>query len=84
MCDEKIAIRVLLRHYWKKDFREKAAAEQICEVEGEGVIHRNTAAIRFKRFDNGDTSLEDKPSRPIQVDNKALVREFYHDKIHTN
>ena len=67
MCDEKIAIFVLLRHYWKKRLSAKAPAEQICEIEGEVVIHRNTAAIWFKRFENGDNNFEDNPRscRPI-------------------
>ena len=29
----------------KKGLSAKAAAEQICDVEGEGTVHRNTAAI---------------------------------------
>ena len=64
-----------MRHYWKKGLSAKAAAEQICDVEGEGTVHRNTAAIWFKRFTNGDTSLEDKPrsGRPNDVDDKALL-----------
>jgi transposase len=60
MDEEKFVIRGLLRHYWKKGLSAKAAAEQICEVEGADSIHRNTAAIWFKRFNEGDTSLADK------------------------
>lgn len=49
MNGEKFAIRVLLRHYWKK-------------------------AIWFKRFDEGETSLEDKPrsGRPTILNEQAL------------
>lgn len=75
MCDEKIAIRVLLRHYWKKGLSTRAAAEEICAVEGEGVVNKTTAAEWFKRFNEGDTSLQDKPrsGRPSTVDNEALL-----------
>lgn len=74
MNEDKIAIRALLRHYWKKGTSAKAAAEQICEVEGIGIVHRNTAAIWFKRFNEGDTSLVDKPrpGRPSDLDEGAL------------
>ena len=61
MNEDKVAIRALLRHYFKKEASAKAAAEQICEVESIGIFYRNTAAIWFKRFNNGDTSLVDKP-----------------------
>ena len=76
MCDEKIGIRVLLRHYWKKGLSTRAAAEEICAVEGEGVINKTKAAEWFKRFNEGDTSLEDKPrsGRPSMVDNEALLQ----------
>ncbi|PSN43211.1 hypothetical protein C0J52_26488, partial [Blattella germanica] len=33
----KFEIRVLLKHYWKQDYKAAAAARKICEVEGEGV-----------------------------------------------
>ena len=50
MSDEKIVIRVLLRHYWKKGLSTRAAAEEICALEGEGVVNKTTAAEWFKRF----------------------------------
>ena len=54
----------------------KAAAEQICQVEGADTIQRNTAAIWFKCFNDGDTSLADKDrsGRPPVVDDAALLR----------
>ena len=36
-------LRGLLKHYWKKDLSAKAAAEEICAIEGESIIHLNTA-----------------------------------------
>ena len=35
----KFEIRVLLKHYWKQDYKAAAAARKICEVEGEVVPH---------------------------------------------
>jgi histone-lysine N-methyltransferase SETMAR len=83
MSEEKIALRGLLRHYWKKGLSAKAATDQICEVEGTGTVHRNTVAIWFRRFNDGDTSLLDKPrtGRPSEVDNatlKATLKENPH------
>ena len=74
MCDDKTAIRVLLRFFWKKGLSAKAAAEEICAVEGNGVIDRRTASNWFKRFNEGDISLVDKPrsGRPSIVDDETL------------
>ncbi len=38
MEGEELEIRVLLRHYWKQDYTATAAANKICEVEGDGVV----------------------------------------------
>lgn len=47
---------------------------KICEIKGAGMMHRNTTAVWFKRFNNGDTSLPDQPrsKRLPDVDHKAL------------
>ena len=39
----KIDIKVLLKHYWKQDYKEAAAAGRICEVGGEGVVSERVA-----------------------------------------
>ena len=44
MSEEKIVIRGFLRYYWKKGLSAKAAAEKICAIKKELIIHRNTAA----------------------------------------
>ena len=49
------------------DYVQKRQPVQICDVEGEGTMHRNTAAIWFKRFTNGDTSLENKSRSERQM-----------------
>ncbi len=47
MEGEKLEIRVLLRHYWKQDYTATAAANKICEVEGDGVVSTRTAQNRY-------------------------------------
>ncbi|CAD5220683.1 unnamed protein product [Bursaphelenchus xylophilus] len=71
---EKSEIRVLLRHYWKQGLSAAAAAKKICEVEGDNVVSDRTAQNWFKRFNDGDTDLEDKThsGRPTTVDSEAI------------
>ena len=57
----KIIIRALLHHHWKKWPSAKATAEQIYEIECGGIVHQNIAAIWFKRFNKGDTSIVENP-----------------------
>jgi histone-lysine N-methyltransferase SETMAR len=75
MFQEKIVLRGILRHYWRKGLSATAATEQICQIEGESVLNRTTAHRWFTRFNDGDTSLEDKPrsGRPIELDNDDLL-----------
>jgi histone-lysine N-methyltransferase SETMAR len=49
-------------------------AKKICEVEGEGVISNRRAKNWFKRFNDGDTSLEDEPrsGSPVTADSETL------------
>ncbi|CAM4819728.1 unnamed protein product, partial [Rotaria magnacalcarata] len=57
-----------------KGLSARAAAAEICEVEGEGTI-RKTATIKwFKRFEDGDLDFEDKPrsGRPSILDEEDL------------
>jgi hypothetical protein len=50
------------------------AAKKICEMEDEGVISNRTPQNWFKRFNDGDTSLEDEPRSGclVTVDSEAL------------
>lgn len=77
MCDEKTAIRVLLRHYWRKGLSATAAVKEICSIEGDGVVSKTTAVNWFNRFQSGDTSLQDKPrsGRPSTVAPPAWLLE---------
>ena len=72
---EKYEILVLLRHYWKKGVTATAATQQICEIEGEGVIKVRKAQLWFREFNSGNTSLERKKGsgRPKIVDPTALL-----------
>jgi histone-lysine N-methyltransferase SETMAR len=67
-------IRVLLRHYWKKGLSARAAAAEICKVEGEGTIGKTAAIKWFKRFEDGDFGFEDKPrsGRPSVLNEEDL------------
>ena len=60
MEHKKFEIRVLLKHYWKQDYKAAAAARRICEVKGEvslvSVWHR-----WFQRFNTGDENTKDSP-----------------------
>jgi transposase len=65
---------VLLRHYWKQKLKATEAAKKIHEAEGEGVISNLIAQNWFKRFNDGDTSLEDEPrsGSPVTVNSEFL------------
>jgi hypothetical protein len=56
---EKYKLQVLLRHYWKQNYKAMAAAKTICDVEGEGAVNERTAQWWFKRFASDNLSLED-------------------------
>ena len=74
MIEEKTVIRVLLRHYWKKGLTAAAATREICNVEGKDVFKENTAQWWFRRFNQGDTSLEDqeRSGRPSVVNKEEF------------
>ena len=67
-------LHVLLRHDWRKNLDAKAAAEAICDVEGESTVAPRTAQKWFKRFNEGDFDLEDMPRsrRPTVLDEGDL------------
>jgi hypothetical protein len=55
---EKYEVWVLLRHYWKQNYKA-IAAEKKSDVEGQHVVNERTAQRWFKRFASGNLSLED-------------------------
>ena len=76
---EKCIICVFLCRHWKKGMSAKAAAVEICEVEGdECTVSKITAVAWFKRLNNGKTSLgcQLRPGgRPSTMNIVALRRE---------
>ena len=56
--------------------RKKVASEQIFQVEGFSMMHRNNAAIWFKQFNGSITSLLNKPPlrRPSIFDDDLLCK----------
>jgi hypothetical protein len=55
---EKYEVRVLLRHYWKQNYKAVAAGKK-CNAEGEGAVNEYTVQRWFKWFARGNLSLED-------------------------
>lgn len=82
---DKIEIRTLLRHYWKQAFRASAAAKKICQVEGEDVVSTRVAQMWFKKFNDGERDLQDRPrsGRPIKM-NCERLRQSVEDKPSTS
>ena len=74
MVDKKYVFRVLLRQYWKAGLSIRAATNEICKIEGVGSVTKSTAGEWYKCFNEGDTSLEDKPrsGRPLTLEREAL------------
>jgi len=69
-----LEIRVLLRRYWKKGLTIRDAADAINKIEGEKTIGKTAAGKWFKRFNEGDFDLEDRPrsGRPTVLDESDL------------
>ncbi len=58
----------------EKSLSARAAAAEICKVEGEGTIGKTAAIKWFKRFEDGDFDFKDKPrsGRPSVLDEEDL------------
>jgi transposase len=69
MIEQKIYVRALLLHYWKKGVKAYKAVAEIRQVEG-NVIGKTAAYEWYNRFEDGDFDLEDKPrsGRPPNQD----------------
>ena len=50
----KFQIRLLVKHYWKQDYKAAAAAQIICEVEGEGGVNEHLEQCWFQCFNTGE------------------------------
>lgn len=72
--DEKIVLRGVIRYCWKRGLGPKATMDEICAAEGEGTVSKSTVEFWFRRFKQGNTSLEDEPrsGRPPIVDSETV------------
>ena len=52
-------VRVLLKHYWKQDYKAAAAARKIREVEAEGVVSEHAAQRWFQCLNTGGENTKD-------------------------
>ena len=64
----------MLRHYWKKGLTQRDAAEEICKVEGAGIVCKSAVGKWFKRFNEGNFDLDDKPhsGAPLKLNDNDL------------
>ena len=83
--DEKIALHVLIRFFWKKGLSVRKTVTEINSVEGENATSKSTVGYWFKRFANGDVSLQDKPrlGRPSVVNDEDLCAKL-EEKPHSS
>lgn len=77
MCESplpKSLVRGLLLYDFKSGVKAAESSRRICAAFGDGVMSERTAQDWFKRFREGDTSLEDRPrsGRPAEVDDERL------------
>ena len=52
-------IKVLLKHYWKQDYKAAATVRRICEVKEEGVISEHVTQWWFQCFNTGEENSKD-------------------------
>ena len=71
---QKRHIREVLLHKFREGKSASLSAQEICQCYGESAVHRNTALKWFKRFREGDFSLDDHPrsGRPTVLDSDTL------------
>ena len=68
-------IRLLIRHEYLLGSNGVETVERINRAWGEGTVGKSTVYDWFKRFEEGEESLEDRerPGRPIEVDRGAVL-----------
>lgn len=79
-------IRVLLLYDFKFGVKAAESSRRICAAFGDGSVSERTAQDWFKRFREGDTSLEDRPrsGRPSVVDDERLRQMVEADQHQTS
>ena len=72
----KFEIRVLLKHYWKQDYKAAAGARSICELERESFGSERVAQSCLQRLNTGEENNKDLPSsgRPKLWDIENICR----------
>lgn len=71
-------------YYWIKRLSTKAGTEESCAVEHTWVTYRNTGAISFMLFNNGNTGiLMAKIRTPLVVNDYDLLQCVTHDPHQT-
>lgn len=70
----KSMIRTCLLYDFKSGVKAAESSRRICAAFGSDTVSERTAQDWFKRFRDGDTSIEDRPrsGRPSQVDEERL------------
>lgn len=76
MDPEKTYHRHCIRYEFAQGHSTAAAARNICQVIGEGVVSPRTCMYWFDRFRSGDYAVEDKPrsGRPVECNVDELRR----------
>lgn len=78
---DKIVIRGILRHYWKKGVKASEASRIICEFEGENAMNCKLAQSWYRRFESGDMTTLDKPKSGRH---RSLSLELIKDAVVSN
>ena len=70
----KETLRHIMYYEYKLAHPASDAYRNICQAFGEGFVSRRTVSSWYKRFDNGDFSIEDTPrsGRPTEIDLELL------------
>ena len=68
MLEEKVYIRALLLHYWKKGLSAAAASKEICAVEGEDTIAERTGFLMVSKLHktNNKNQKTQSPTKSIK------------------
>jgi transposase len=85
MGTPKFVIRACMLYEFKLGSNATAAAWKICQACGTDVVNERTVQRWYRKFQEGDESLEDTPrsERPTAMDNEALLAAIVADNGQT-